>query len=60
MNKVTIYLTEQSIKELLEGLPIFDEEGTPYQTTIIPPKTNIMGLTYSYKISGSSCSISEE
>ncbi len=45
----TIYLTEQSIRELLKGLPIFDEEGTPYETRIIPPKTNELGLTYTYK-----------
>lgn len=40
-----IFLTEQSIKELLEGKIVYNDD-----TEIIPPKTNELGLEYSYKI----------
>jgi len=39
-----IYLTEQSVKELLEGKTVYNND-----TEIIPPKTNKLGLQYSYK-----------
>jgi len=42
----TIYLTEQSIKELLGGLPIYNDDDTK----IIPPKTNELGLKFSYNL----------
>lgn len=36
-----IYLTEQSIKELLQGKIIFEDDGRIW---IHPPKTDILGL----------------
>jgi hypothetical protein len=36
-----IYLTEQSIKELLQGKIVFDDDGRIW---IHPPKTDILGL----------------
>jgi hypothetical protein len=41
--RAEIYLTEMSIKELLEGKTIHDDQGD-----IHPPKTNELGLKYSY------------
>lgn len=36
-----IYLTEMSLKELLEGKPIYEDDG---RIVIHPPKTNELGI----------------
>ena len=39
--KEEIYLTEMSLKELLEGKPIYEDDG---RIIIHPPKTNELGI----------------
>ena len=39
--KVVIFLTEQSLLELLQGKIIYDEHG---ERLIYPPNTNLLGI----------------